>query len=134
MLRAVGAEQPDEARRLEPLAVLAAEDEPEIRQHDQDEAVEEFDPPVRRSAQNRPAVIARASSRPMAQPSNAPSTRVIAVSRSRASIDDEDAGESEAEHDIDGNAECERMKDRRCIRDDGDDHHARKDKPGHQAH
>src|SRR5262249_10051921 len=44
--RTGGAEQADEPRRLQPLAVLGGEDEAQIRQHQQDEAVEEFDAAV----------------------------------------------------------------------------------------
>src|SRR5262249_59422571 len=41
-LRTRGAEQTDQARRLQPLAVLRAKDQTEVRQHEQDEAVEEL--------------------------------------------------------------------------------------------
>ena len=45
-LRAGGAEQADQPRRLEPFAVLAAEHQAEVRQHDQHEAVQELDPAI----------------------------------------------------------------------------------------
>jgi len=41
-LRTGGAKETDEPRRLEPLAMFRAENETQIRQHDQDEAVQKF--------------------------------------------------------------------------------------------
>src|SRR5215470_10302486 len=46
VLGAVGAEQCHQAGGLEPLTVLAADHEAEVRQHDQNEAVEKLDPAI----------------------------------------------------------------------------------------
>ena len=75
--------------------------------------------------------MARAMARPMAQPMSAPSTRVMAVVAQAELEEHHQGGQTECEADVRQPADRQRLKNRRRIRDCGDEQAPCERKPGH---
>src|SRR5262249_7836249 len=126
-------EQARQPRRLEPFAVLAADHEAEIRQHDQRKAVQELDAPIAAVGPEQ----ARHDQMGDAETDRAPDqraedTRDCGFAKPCFDGNDE-AGERESEGDVRDETDRKRLQDRGGVGDGSDEQHAGERKPGHGA-
>src|SRR5262249_83849 len=132
-LRTCRAEETREPRRLEPLAVLAAEHQAEVRQHDQRETVQELDaaigavgPEQTRHDQVGDAQADRAADQ------RAEDARDRGLAKAALKENDQ-AGERQGERDVGDEADRKGLKNRSGVSNGGDKQHAGERKPGHRA-
>ena len=128
-----GTEQADQARRFQPFTVLGPNHETEVREHDQDEAVEKRDTPVACVRKEQ----TRANGPRQEQPNRAADERTQDVRHRRfaepALEEHDEGGQHQGEADVHGNAQRKRPEQGRRVRHRGDKQDARESKPGHGA-
>ena len=111
--------------------MLATQDEAEIRQHDQDEAVQELDAPVAAVGPEQ----AGADGVRDREADGAPDERAEHAGDGRlaqaAFEEDDERGEGERKTDVSGQPDRQWQKDRGGIGDRGDKQHPRERKPSH---
>src|SRR5436190_3761834 len=125
------AEQADEARRFQPLPLARAHHDPEIREDEQDEAVEEDDPAVRRVRPEEggaDGLRQAESDRPADE--RAQEVGHLRGTEPRLDIDDEDA-ERDTNPEVDRQAGMERTRQGRRPRNGGYEQRASNEMPGH---
>src|SRR5258707_14396493 len=126
-----GAEQRDEPRGLEPLAVLAAKHETEIRQDDQNEAVEKLDPTI---VVVRPEETRRdrASDREADGAAHAGAEHTRDRRLTQAAFEQHDERrQHQREGDVGNGADRQRLKNRSGVRDGGYEQCTSEREPSH---
>ena len=132
-LRPRRAEQADEPRRLEPFAVLAAQDETEVRQDDQDEAVQELYAPIAAVGPEEAGANRMGDAEADRAADERPEHAGDGGFTQAALEQHDERGEDEGEADVGKESNRERKENRGGVGDGGDEEHSRERKPSHGA-